>query len=429
MYKAFLELFDLSYILENKKDLILFYLYMTVHLVYSINVLPPDIPLAISLIIFLIASTKGSFFMFVFYLLWEYVTTFTFGVPLVLLLQILLVLKLFVSGSFSPKQITPLQSRYRNLQYVLVFVLLIYGFFSFLLTSGFTGIGLVFKGLIAIFAVNYLSEDDKGELFFKAVFHILMISTVIATVYGFFNDTALERWISGLGDSFSQLYGTLGTTRMGIFYVLSCSFFLFYVENRIVKYLGLVAFVVLTILTISITAILLLLGAVGIYLLSIGRFAKIVRLSFMLVLVSVLTFPLWSKISFVEPIVYRFAYSIDAYKSGDMNSATTGREDLSDFYLDKIEDSSFSEKLFGFSVTAAYQTGGTDNSHNSFIDMLYYCGYVGVLLFILYEIKKIRMLKSKPYFFKYLSLKAIIIVGALSVSIMTSTYFCFLSFI
>jgi len=425
--RDFLGLFDFKYVLG--KSQIWLYMYMFVYFVYAFTSGLEDPLLAISLLIFVIAPLRAAFLMFIFYLLWEYVTTFSFGITVVLLMQLLMIAKMVIQKDKQKKASTIIERKSKSLQIGLLVYMIVMGAASFLVSMSMTGLGFVFKVLITFYAIHFMYSERSYDNLLKSVLQILMLSALIATIYGFYHDTALDRWISGLGDSFSQLYGTLGTTRMAFIYLTSVTFFLYYVKNVIVKAGGIIVFTALTLMTISLTAIILYGVIIFIYTLSKGTLGKVIGRGVMFLLAVALTFPVWSKFDIVQPVLYRITFSAEAYESGDINKATTGREEIQENYMKKLDDSSPFTIFFGNAESAISSTGSDMYSHNTYIDILFFFGILGIILLVLYQGKKILLVRGQSYFYPLLSLKAILLLGAASVSVMSASYFMVLIFI
>ena len=333
--RSITDLLNFKYILGNRQGWL--YLYIIIYLVYSFTSGFEDPLLALSIAVFAVAPLEAAFFMFTFYILWEYVTTFSFGITGILLMQIIMVAKLLLQNKSFALNKNDLKTKCISLQVVLLVYISIMGFVSFLVGNGMTGISYVFKVLVTFYAITFLYSDESYGNLLKAILHILMISSIIATIYGSFHDTASERWISGMGDYVSQLYGTLGTTRMGFFYLISVVFFLYYVKNAFVRFAGIALFTILTLMTISLTAFMLFFIIICIYMFSLGKLSRTLIYSGLLMTVVLATFPFWSKLKTVQPLLFRVTYSMDAYKQGDLNRATSSREDLASFYINQLK--------------------------------------------------------------------------------------------
>lgn len=425
--KSFLALLDFKYFLGNKQ--VWLYAYILVYLVFALTSSIQDPLLALSIIIFAMAPLKPAFLMFVFYLLWEYVTEFSFGITIVLVMQLVMAVKLFIQGKGVFHSETVLQRKVMSMQMVLLLYITIIGLFSFLITQSFTGLSFVFKVFVTFFVISLMHDESATSNVVKSIFHVLMISSMVATVYGFSHETGQDRWISEIGDYVTQFQGTLGTTRMAFFYLVGIAYFLYYVKNVIVRYIGLALFTILILMTVSVTAIILYVAVILIYTYSFGKLGKTLIYLFLVIALVGVSFPIWSNISFVKPIIYRISFSMNAYYNGDVDDAVSGRDNLTYYYLDEFKEGSVANMIFGNSKSAMSVTGADTNSHNTYIDIIYYFGLLGLLLLLFYQIKKIVLIRHQSYFFPLLTLKAILLLGAATVSIMTASFFIFLIFI
>lgn len=425
--KKFLSLFDFRYVVGSKQSWL--FAYMFVYFIYALTTGMEDPLLAVSILIFALAPLKPAFLMFVFYLLWEYVTTFSSGVTVVLIMQLLMVAKMFLQKGFFRGSVGKIHRQSILLQNGLLFYMVIIGIASFLVSRSMTGLSFIFKVLITYYSISYLYDARSFDKLLRAILQILMFSALIATIYGYFHDTALDRWISDMYSTVSQLYGTLGTTRMAFFYLTSVAFFLYYVENRIVQAIGIVLFTVLILMTVSLTAIGLYVMVIGIYMQSKRSILNKVKWGIALFLVVVMTFPIWSKFETIKPIMYRIETSAYLYKTGDIDAATTGRSDLQEIYLSDLKNENALTTIFGNAQTAISLTDTEKYSHNTYIDILFFFGILGLLLLALYQGKKFLLIRGQPYFYPLLTVKAILLVGASTVSVMTASYFVILIFI
>ncbi len=424
--KSIRDLFDFGYII-GKNNLSLF-AYILIYIIYAFTSGFEDPLLAISIIIFLFSPLMPSFLMFVFYLLWEYESTFSFGLTAVLVMQIIMVGKIILAGKLKMKSENKTQARSYVIQTILLIYISMMGTASLLLTGNMTGIGLVFKTLITFYVISFFKDDKTFEALLKAIFHILVFSTIIATIYGFFHDTAHERWVTGMGEV-SQLFGTLGTTRMGFFYLISMTFFLYFVENKAIRYIGVAAFSILTFMTISLTAVALYFGVIILYFISLGKVRKTITYTVLAAAFLFATFPVWSKFELIEPIVYRVTFASTAIEGGDANMALSGREDLGKAYMTKFRNSDSLSKIFGHADESVTVVGGETVAHNTYIDILFFFGYLGMILFVIYHLRKFLLIWKRPYFYPLLTMKLIFLLGSFTVSIMSATYYFFLIFI
>jgi hypothetical protein len=425
--KSLVELIDFRYILGKKQRWL--DVYILVYLLYAFTTGLEDPLLATSMGIFIFAPLLPSFLMFVFFLLWEDVTVFSFGLTSIMVMQIIMVAKIIIANKLYVSKRNKLQSKLYSIQTLLTIYVCIMGILSYIVGDGLTGLGLVFKLLISFYIISFVNSDHVFETLLKSMLHVLMISAIVATVYGLFHDTGVDRWIAELGHTSNQLSGTVGTTRMALFYLVAVSFFLYYVKNTLVRYWGVISFCVLIIMTISLTAIILTLMVFLVYMFSLDKINKSLIGVTLFLFAGLVSFPIWSQLDVVKPVVYRATDALYAYESGDVNLAVSGRQKLSENYMKNWSESSMSNKYFGYAKSARSVTGIFKFSHNTYIDMLFYFGLMGVLFFAILLLIKLKSLRYKPYFFPLLTMKMVYIVGSATVSIMTTAYYFIIIFI
>ena len=130
-----------------------------------------------------------------------------------------------------------------------------------------------------------------------------------------------------------------------------------------------------------------------------------------------------------------YAYEIMNKDSADLivndkiNAALTGREELKKYYLKQFEESDVPTKVLGNFRTTIETTGFNMNSHNTYIDILFYFGILGLFLLFIYQFKRYHIMKETQYFYPLISLKLLILIGASSVSIMSATFLFFFHFL
>lgn len=423
----FEEFYRLDTELFDKKNSRFIYLFILSFAIFSFNLVPVNAILAIILFLFVIAPLRACFFMFVFYTLWEYVTVFSNGITLNLLFQIVLFVKILL---FKEGLKLGLKHKLAPISLFWLYYTFIYGIFCALTENGFTGFNIFFKSLFFIYALSYMTDNEGCNMFWKTILMLIAISTLFSVVYGHFYDTAVQRWVTGLEGGYgTQLYGTLGTTRTGLFTVASIIYLLYYIKNIYLKIGFSFIYIIFTFMTISITAFLLLLGIFFIYFYSRG-FLKGKRIITFIVaasFIAILFFPHISQMDVMRPLFLRVEKIEEQIKLGDINNATSGREDLASYYVQELEQGSNLELFFGrFHTSALSAVNNSDaNSHNSYIDMLFYFGFIGIVLLVFVSVKKIIFVKRLDCFYPVLSLKIIFLLVATSVSIFSSTYWLF----
>ena len=232
MKSSLLELLNFRYCIGNQQ--LWLYAYILTFLCYALTTNFSDPLIALSIFIFTIAPLYPAFLMFVFYLLWENVTIFSFGVTAIMLMQIIMFFKLVLHGIFFQTYFTQKQVKAKRMQIILLIYIGFVAFFSFACNGNTTAISFIFKVLITFYSITFLKSDNSFFCYLKSITQVLMFSALIATIYGTTHETGLERWIHGMGGSVIQLYGTLGTTRMALFYLVGIVHFLYFQNIKII---------------------------------------------------------------------------------------------------------------------------------------------------------------------------------------------------
>lgn len=421
------ELFDLKYMIDSSRERLLFYLFVLSYVLLSFNLIPSDIPLALALFLFTICPVPGCFFMFSFYTIFENVSLFSFGLTLNLIFQILLFIKVFLYIKNNHIKIGKV-FWYKKAYLIYWMICGIITFFIYLSPTSFAN---VFRMSIVFFAIPYLSNREITNKFWHVIFQILTFSVLLSVIYGIFNETSLERDLIG-GSEFSQMYGTLGTTRLGMFLVIALVYPLYYVNNKTLRILLVILLTILSLMTVSLTAFASLFIVFGLYFISFGKIKKLLISIVLFFCVFTVTFNFWSQISFIQPIVDRIEVAMFFYDSGQYNKLTSGRENLSELYLNKFNNRSGMEKMTGdFSPTALDKT--IDKySHNTYLDMLNCNGLIGLILFISYNLFNILFylkFKDKKILYPILSAKFVLLIAAFTVSIYTNIYWTWFLFL
>ena len=357
--------------------------YILIFFIFSLQIAPNDILLALSIFVFLTADTETSVYLYIFSLPWMNVGRFSFGLTISLANTLVLLFKILFYNKIL---------RLRYLELLIGVYLLGVGLAALMIYQTLTGISIFFYFIISVYIHStYAANTDRCDEFWRKCLLIILISTAIGVLYGFRAQTGLDRWIKGMGNV-TQLYGTLGTSRFGLFLALSMLYPLYYAKNKLIKAILIISLVAAILSTISLTSILLLLLVLVYYFFTTvhmnAKSIGVVLLALLFVFIIVLNWDQIGNISFLKPVYSRVNQAITQLKVGDINSATTGRLERTEEYIEVFESSGFFGKAFGSAALSATEIG---YSHNSYVDMLNYCGILGVALFLILQIKRITV--------------------------------------
>lgn len=411
-----------------KRDIKLIVVYICLYLLFAVGIIPKDIIFGLITGFFIVASTKGTLIMYLFFVLWENVGVFSFGLTLSFLLQIILFIKIIINCIRYNKIV------FYNLSDMFFLMLsFFYGFMNFLIgTGGLTGIRLAINVIIALYSFTLYQDEEQSAGFWKAVFFTLMLSTIIASIYGFFNDTANDRWIAGMG-YIKQIYGTVGTARMGMYFCASLIYPVFYLREKMAKIILCLMLSLGALMTFSITTLICLVMFWGFIILFKNKtnIAKKIIGIFIVFLCLFMLIIFWDRISEIiifKPISIRIEKMVEALQSGNINAATSSRSYLAEMYINDFKEYSIINKLFGsffinrFSVITGYGWGVENYAHNSIIDILLYMGIFGVAIFFIKLAMRASYLRKREEFLPVILLKLIFMLTGLSVSMLTNSY-------
>ena len=391
-----------------------FFLYVGIFAIFSLGIVPKNILLIAAILVFCASPTKEIIYLYIFSLPWMNVATFSFGLTLSLVQSVVFVVKLV----FTRKKI-----KLGVFELVYLVLLLLSGVMCFINSRSLTGISFVFYFLIANEIVHdNLQQDRKEPRFWCLALFSILISCLFAAIYGITHATTIQRWIKGIGYA-RQFYGTMGTTRFGIYLCLCTLFALYFVKKQWRKITISIVLAAGVIATVSMTALILLIIVYLFYYLTEGNLSvrKIGILVATVILIGLvlLSWNRISNISFIKPLATRIDLITQQVMAGDFDTATSGRTGLSTSYLNQFNESSLLGKIFGsFNLSLE----GTTYSHNSYIDMLNYYGIIGLILGLGLQIKRIRQHRNMVEFKMYLLLKILIIISAATVSIFSAQY-------
>ena len=391
--------------------------YLMCFALFSLQILPSDVLLFAAIAIFIFSPMDTTPYLFIISLPWSEVGKFSFGITLSLIQTSIYILKIVLVK----KKLTM-----RVIDIVTVVYLMLIGIVNLLVYSSLNGISMVLYFIIATqlfytYIMRFADKDDTWKLLLLS----LLISVVFATIYGLRTGTSLERWVSGSG-YVMQLYGTLGTTRFGMYICICLVFELFYIKKPWLKVLLCTITTVGVLATLSMTALLIMVFIYIYYFcvvvnsVSVRQKVAIILGILIFLILFICYWPVIRGASFVQPVVNRLENIYSYSQQGDMDRVFTGRVSLGNEYMEKFFNSSLVNKIFG---SASYALDSASNySHNSFIDMLNYCGIIGCIIFGLLQICRIFQYKKTILFHPIFLVKLIVSIVGTTVSMFSAQF-------
>ena len=263
----------------------------------------------------------------------------------------------------------------------------------------FLGKSLTFLGLLFLI-IKYKSELNLEKLFKVYIYGVLVL--FLLSLFTFLN---LESPI--YYNEFLRYQAF--STNPNIFYkftltALACLFYLYFKRGMDKKqiFLNYVILNCLTIITISKAALIILLFMDILFLICLSIYNKKDRFSFFLLFIFVVLL----SVTYINLIFDRFNNSYIEVgpgveiKNDELNSITTGRVDLWIFYFNKIIKS-ISTFMFGYGY-GNYDASVNFGPHNTFIQIWYQTGFIGLFLIIILGLLYIfsqRIYKNSIYKF------------------------------
>ncbi len=400
---------------QKHQSKLYFIFYALTYLGLSLRIIPQNIAVAFMVIIFFLSPLDVMPYLYCFSLPWTYVAKFSFGLTLSLMQSIVYIGK---------KSTMRHQFKIALYEFIIVTYLLLSGITGFIINKSFTEISFVIYFLIVCdMKREFFHDKDIRNDFINKMLLSILISVIMAIIYGVMYNTAHSRWIGNLGYYSNQLSGTMGTSRFGMYLCISLLYPLYHIENRRWKVIICCFLSIAVVSTISLTAVALLLMVYTVYFLSkMKNIRKAFAVLFMMLLMFSIFYYFWtpiSNISLLKPVISRVNFTYTRMQMGDLDNATSGRSTLMDNYLTLYSEQPIINKLLG---SHSIRGDSAQYSHNSYLDMLNCFGIVGCILILFLQLRRIIE------YFKYeernelLLLKAIVLLGAASVSIFTAQY-------
>ena len=305
----------------------------------------------------------------------------------------------------------------------------LFALFSFYYSESISWVvSIVLNTLIMYLIFTKLWDSEENR---NVVFQIIALATVFSALYALLNTSGISgsygvRYSGTVSDpNYSALFYLIGiisllcTNKFKLFVKGVLFLFLFYSLLR----------------TISLSGILI--SVLLIFLFSFFATKKKIFIVFSFASAVVIFFLIsFSTDSPFYGIHIRLINLFESLKTGDYNKITTGRENLSSYYLEFFFNSGNGFNIvFGgrntvsgaFRDSMVFRFGNV--SHNSFIDILFMNGIIGLVLIILYLVRQTGLYFKK--FFKtqdktylgFVLLKLCVVFFGMTISIYPFKYF------
>lgn len=382
----------------------------------------------IIVLLFLKSDTRTSIIIYMTLLPWERILTVPGIGSLLSILQIIYFVKLILQ-----RQALTIRTR----DTLLFGYLMIIGFVSLCRFESVSGLMFCLEFLFIITVANelFLLEKDRLALVgFGYSATSLLVSLGFATIHGNF----ARRWVDGIG--YVPLFRGVLESNETAFYCALVLFLLCILDYKLSKkitYMTLISIALFA--TVSMTGMILALFSISYSvvfnlikirkngeLVSISRPKKIVLIIMVVVFIIVLL-----QFGIGGAVLQRIENVISNFQMGDLNKATSGRNDLAQIYMTVFDGLPVLNKMFGTGATGRnylIELGHTvQYPHNSFIELLFYGGYVGIILILAFIVLRIveTFKRDKEAGKILLAIKIITIIEGFSVTMSGYGYWMF----
>ncbi|MGL5416434.1 MAG: hypothetical protein ACRDAU_12290 [Clostridium sp.] len=291
---------------------------------------------------------------------------------------------------------------------------------------------------IYIYFKEMLYNVDNKEQFYK----LFIYSNIISIIYGIING---ERGITAIVEVNSKILNLnrftgsfIDPNYLGFFTNLSIILVIILIKNKKIKIITLLILYIGLIGTMSITGIVVNIIFINLILIYKYKMKGIIINGIILVVIgSVYNYSLKNDIYLISDFNHRIESKFEAISTGDKGGILSERDEIWKMNVNYFENQSDIKKLIGGNFISDY---GIDNnfkrvSHQIYIDILINWGYLGLSVFSIFLILKLKSLykkymrnKKEIYLVNILILFVWIIYG-FSISMFPGWYFIMFLFL
>ncbi|KRF60811.1 hypothetical protein ASG99_07695 [Bacillus sp. Soil768D1] len=382
--------------------------------------------LIISLIVicYFFLNLKNNFYMYIFLMPFDEILVIPMLGSIYRLLQLIIIFK-FCYLTLKQR----LDIKFNIVDIFLLLFLTGYIFCSIIIYRDINVLGLIINILIVIMLKQSISQNFVYHL--TKIFKLFIFSTLIAIFWGLIH----QNFILG-GDQFISMMRFSGTQEPNVMalYINISILFLLYLKWELKKKAPL--FILLYIglfLTVSMSGFMLNSIIICLFfLLNKNTFVNIkasIKYFFILLLFILSIIILKDHLSVLDIPLARLQEKINYVLEGNLNSATTGRTELSNRYFNEYKQLDVHQKILGIftfnnnNILTYFKLNKMNVSHNTYIDMLFSFGILGMIVFFGYVFRTICLNIKTEYFKCLLILKIVLIVSGFTLSMFSSRYF------
>lgn len=290
---------------------------------------------------------------------------------------------------------------------------------SMYLGEGMTSLTLVYDLIIALYIKEKLKENSRNEYWKKFVFTLFLCS-LFSVLIGLMRFSGTQRFTI-----------PIGTDRSGMVILGGMIYPFFYIKNNGAKWSICLSLLFVLFLTVSMTAIIGLFAFAFITYFSMLFKADIsskTRIKYKIIgvicfLIAIVVWQFGTGISAIDRVIDRIKTIAVQVQNEEWDTATTGRTEIWRYYQKVYDKFTEVQKWFGGGLTSytEYVHRGYC-SHNTYLDALYFLGYIPISYIGIELIKAIFERRRQSFFVEFLILKAVFMLTACSVSMLTASY-------
>lgn len=294
---------------------------------------------------------------------------------------------------------------------------------SFLIYTDLSSIRILLNVIIVLLLkITYLNEKDDN--FIKSLFIFYIVSISVGVLYGLINQNFMDvRYGTGRFNGLQAPNYMALYTNIGILILL----FLEGIRNnlRVILLIWLYFSLLLTQSTSGMLInLVILMIFVSIKYKSFFVRPKVIVLTCFLFILTILYFSLWNddfSLKAIERIYNRWT------AESTIGSLTNDRSTMWTIYLSEFINLNVFEIIFGVgSLSPMLIISQTVGSHSTYIDILWFAGIFGLTFLIWYVLSSIWDYKRSVHFQLILSIKFVLLLNMISISLLSNRFFVIL---
>lgn len=306
-----------------------------------------------------------------------------------------------------------------------IFTLAIFACITLVSSGSATGFSIFLEAFLVL---SFATQIDNKKELWQGVFLTILLSVALSMCYGIINGRSLNRFIVGNYSHVNQYASTTSTARSGVYAVCVMVYPIYYEKRSVIRSCLLGILLMVTVSTVSITAMIALAIFGCIAFITFNGEKNIVnsvgkRIAILIALIALLALS-WDFLmtnSYTAAIFSRIETTISKFGAGDFSYATSGRDGLFKQYFDYFTELPIFNKIFGTGLLSArYAIGSSNYSHFTYLDILICYGVMGTVLYLAMFVGSIWRRRKTKHFIPILIVKVLVFWVGCSTSLLTN---------